>query len=875
MRIIPRGAAVLAGALVLASAGFTAVVASSAVAAAPATAVATSPSPGDRFASAQTTISFRGISPAALGSVRVTGSRSGVHAGVVVSDPAGATIWKPRAAFVPGERVTVDTGVAIAKANGNAFSFTVARIDPSAPEVLPPASGTGPTGTVGGAVPNSSPLVAASCTLPVLSYHSEPGLTPPGACVNQQASGAAPGYLFAAPNGGSRGNGAAIYDNRGSLIWYDPVNAPMVHDLEPVTYGGKPMLAFYQSNSVGGFGNGEYVLMDEHYQVVAYIRAGDGCQADLHELAMTPQGTALVGCYVPVKVDLTSEGGTANQTVYDYEVREVDVATGNVLFTWHSLNQVPVTDSEFPVPTNGAAFDYFHGNSIEATPDGNVLVGGRNVSAAYLVDHSTGDVVWKLGGKNSTFTLLPEGEQWFCYQHDVREPVQDQVTIFDDGGSGPDGCPNHASRGLTLTLDTTSHTATITRDLQHNPERSAGYLGSNRNLPNGDALVSWGELREITEFNANSESNFDISLSGQTYRAFRALWNGTPYYPPAVATRKGTGNVVSVYASWNGDTQVGYWQVMVGSTSSAMKPVGSPVRKLTFETGIRITTTAPLVAVQARDLSGRVLATSPAVPTNYTPPPRGYYLGTTAGNVYNYGAPFYGSPASTRMTPAAPLVGAVVAPTRTGYYLPSEGGNVYNYGAPFYGSLAASGLRPPAPVVGLAAYRGSGYYLATARGNVYNFHLPWYGSMAAKPLPAPVVGIAVDPATGGYWVVTSTGNVYNFHAPWYGSMATKPLPAPVVGIAAEPDGAGYLLVTSKGNVYNFGRAPWYGSPAASVFHVVSPVVGIGTQQATGAQKQPTGYYVVCANGDVYNYGIALPGSPNGALPAAIDGVGAR
>jgi len=234
-----------------------------------------------------------------------------------------------------------------------------------------------------------------------------------------------------------------------------------------------------------------------------------------------------------------------------------------------------------------------------------VLVAGRNVSAAYLVDHSTGDVVWQLGGKHSSFTLTPAGEQWFCYQHDVREPTQNVVTIFDDGASGPASCPNHASRALTVTLDTSAHTATVTRSLQHNPALSATFLGSNRTLSNGDTLVSWGELKEITEFNANDQSNFDMSLSGFSYRAFRAPWTGSPAYPPAIATSKGSGTVVRVYASWNGATQVASWQVLAGSKPSSMAAVGQRVPKMTFETGITVNTTAPLVAVQARRLRQR------------------------------------------------------------------------------------------------------------------------------------------------------------------------------------------------------------------------------------------------------------------------------
>jgi hypothetical protein len=593
---------------------------------------------------------------------------------------------------------------------------------------------------------------------------------------------------------------------------------------------------------------------------------------------MTPQNTALIGSYVPVKMNLSAYGGRASQTVYSYVVQEIDVATGNVLFSWNSLDHVPITYSEYSVPGNGDPFDYFHGNSIALTSDGNLLISGRNVSAVYEVNRTTGAVIWELGGKHSVFALAPSGQQWFCYQHDARQPEANVITLFDDGGSGPSSCANHASRGLALTLDTTSHTATITRDLGHNPPLHAAIVGSDQPLPNGDDLVSWGSVPEITEFNAAGKSNFDMSLSGQTYRAFRGPWTGTPDYPPAVAARRGTGNAVTVYASWNGDTQVASWQILAGSTPSSLRPVGQPQAKTGFEAKITVPTAGPLVAAQARDGAGKVLATSPAVPTSYTPPGRGYYVGTRAGNVYNFDAPFYGSLATSHVKPAAPLVGTVVPPTRSGYYLPSSAGNIYNYGAPYYGSLAGSGRKPPSPVIGLGAYRGTGYYLATSGGNVYNYgKAPFDGSPAGSgiTLSAPVSGIAVDPK-GGYWLVQQDGKVLNFGAPSFGDERGKTLPAPVVGIAAEPDGNGYLLVTAKGNIYNFGSAALHGSPATSAIHLSSPVVGIATQQATTAAQQPTGYYVVCANGDVYNYGIFLPGSPNGLpLPASIDGVGAR
>src|SRR5215471_2449258 len=103
---------------------------------------------------------------------------------------------------------------------------------------------------------------------------------------------------------------------------------------------------------------------------------------------------------------------------------------------WNSLDHVPVTDSEYPVPSSGT-FDYFHGNSIALTSDGNLLISARNTSAVYDVNRTTGAVIWELGGKHSSFTLAPSGQQWFCYQHQARRPEAKVITLFDDGGTGP------------------------------------------------------------------------------------------------------------------------------------------------------------------------------------------------------------------------------------------------------------------------------------------------------------------------------------------------------------------------------------------------------------------------------------------------------
>ena len=52
--------------------------------------------------------------------------------------------------------------------------------------------------------------------------------------------------------------------------------------------------------------------------------------------------------------DLSPVGGPGDGQVFDGVVEEIDVATGGVLFEWHSLDHVPLTESHAPVPTTPA-----------------------------------------------------------------------------------------------------------------------------------------------------------------------------------------------------------------------------------------------------------------------------------------------------------------------------------------------------------------------------------------------------------------------------------------------------------------------------------------------------------------------------------------
>ena len=275
-------------------------------------------------------------------------------------------------------------------------------------------------------------LALAGCggkaQLPTLHYASRPDLNPPPVTVLKHSDAAAPGYIFIAPKHDAPAKGPEILDSGGQAVWFDPVAAPdQVTDFRVQTYRGKPVLTWWEgpvASPILGTGFGHYVIMDSSYKVVARVEAGLGKDsADLHEFELTPRGTALITAYKIVPGSLESIGGPKQAKIADSIVQEVDVASGKVLFDWHSVGHVAIDESYIPLtgpgsPSPGNPYDYFHVNSVEEEPDGNFLISARNTSAVYELNRKTGDVLWRLGGKKSDFTMGPGTTFW--WQHDAR-----------------------------------------------------------------------------------------------------------------------------------------------------------------------------------------------------------------------------------------------------------------------------------------------------------------------------------------------------------------------------------------------------------------------------------------------------------------------
>jgi hypothetical protein len=403
-----------------------------------------------------------------------------------------------------------------------------------------------------------------------------------------------------------------ILDGEGRLVWFRPIHNTDISafNLRVQRYRGRPVLTWWQGrvNVVGVGTDGEGVILDDHYRSVAIVHASEGYSPDLHEFQITPAGTALISVFTPVSADLSSVGGSPNGELLDSIVQEIDIRTGRLLWEWHAFGHVPLTASEAGTPPADAPYDFFHINSIQQLPNGNLLISARNTWAVYEISRDTGKVIWTLGGKDSSFRLSRQAN--FYWQHDAHLKGN-TLTLFDDGAT-PEEEPQ--SRALKLHVDPARLRVTVARVYTHSPAVLSDYEGSMQTLDNGNLFVDWGRASDVSEYSPGGKQIWNMAFTApvHSYRAYRYPWNADPETRPAISVGSGGGGTVTVYASWNGATNVARWQLVAGPSGQSLSPVATTARA-GFETAITGSTAQPYLAVRALDSAGHVLATSAPV----------------------------------------------------------------------------------------------------------------------------------------------------------------------------------------------------------------------------------------------------------------------
>jgi hypothetical protein len=217
-------------------------------------------------------------------------------------------------------------------------------------------------------------------------------------------------------------------------------------------------------------------------------------------------------------------------------VQEINIQTGQVLFQWSSEDHVPFSQSEQPLPASASTpWDWFHINAVKLDTNGNLLIDARDTWTTYEVSLQSGNILWQLGGKDSSFALraapgqvLDSAGEIFAWQHDPQPLGNDTYTFFDNESSGTPLLPY--SRAITVQLNQQSKVATLVASENQPEGLSAPSQGNAQTTPGRNLVVGWGALPYFSEFSPSGQLIFNAEFPAgvNTYRAYEFLWPAGP-----------------------------------------------------------------------------------------------------------------------------------------------------------------------------------------------------------------------------------------------------------------------------------------------------------------------------------------------------------
>ena len=389
-----------------------------------------------------------------------------------------------------------------------------------------------------------------------------------------------------------------------------------------------------------GWGHGHGVIMDKHYRVVRSIEPSGSYQAssDMHEFQVLPSGkSALMTQYLRSAHDLSEYGiltglGYVNEGAF----QEIDVETGEVIFEWRSLNHIPLSES-YVIPSSteisgtgldpSSPWDYFHINSVDKNSDGDYLISARHMSSIYKISGSTGEVLWRLNGEKTDFTMM---DGHFSFQHDARfvydTPDETVISVFDNGSNGFNQTQPW-STAIIISLNHKEHTAKTLRvydppDIPGMGRHIAKSQGNFQQLSNGNHVFGWGNDAFWSEHTSDGTLCFYGTVGWTNVMNYRVHkfdnWIGLPLTKPALWTHSRDETEMIVYISWNGATEVRHWTIYASNDRNGPWTQTTTMPKTGFESITRLDSFARYTYAEALDQDGTVLGTS-AIQKTFVP----------------------------------------------------------------------------------------------------------------------------------------------------------------------------------------------------------------------------------------------------------------
>ncbi len=304
----------------------------------------------------------------------------------------------------------------------------------------------------------------------------------------------------------------------------------------------------------------QFYLMDHNYEIVDSVSI-QGYELDSHDFMALENGHYLLLGQEVRTIDMSAivAGGQPNASVKGTVIQEVD-ADKNVVFEWNSFDHYQITDSYSDLTKS--SIDFVHGNSLEVDADGNILLIARSMNEVTKIDRQTGDIIWRLGGKNDQFTWADPSHK-FSFPHDFKRMANGHYTIFDNGKERD---PAY-SRAVEYVIDQENKTIEMVWEYDADKNVYSPSGGSVLRLKSGNTLVCYGgQVSDpcAREVHPDGTLAFSLSFVNPDIRAGSAskfAWK-TTLFEPLVDTIK--------FGDWDGYTEQVY---LLGLKNNSDEPI--------------------------------------------------------------------------------------------------------------------------------------------------------------------------------------------------------------------------------------------------------------------------------------------------------------
>lgn len=174
------------------------------------------------------------------------------------------------------------------------------------------------------------------------------------------------------------------------------------------------------------------------------------------------------------------------------------------------------------------ANDWTHGNSVQQTPDGQLLYSARNQDWVLKIDYENGlgdgGVLWRLGNAGDFQLDGGDPSLWFSHQHDPQYLSDDvTITLFDNGNLRNADDPAANSRGQVWNVNESTLVAHLNSNFDLGKFSFA--LGAAQRLPDGNYHFDIGYLLDASSYAVEVRPDGTIAYSLKTvapaYRSFR------------------------------------------------------------------------------------------------------------------------------------------------------------------------------------------------------------------------------------------------------------------------------------------------------------------------------------------------------------------